>query len=174
MGPPLSDDIWTRRGISLVWDAEALARLCSPGQVVSLREFLQLHEAGWPEDRLALVNDKALVVAGLESCIDSMQPVEAGEWLQGVVYQALISFEREVSCGGTEAALVLWLADHRRLQYQTSDDAHCWHCSTEYKGEQIPLTRCLFDGEYRSLRPIHLTVEKAERNVGLFHPRISA
>src|SRR5580704_15826202 len=98
MGPPLLDDIWTRRGISLLWDAETLARLCTPSQVISLRQFLQLHAAGWPEDRLSLVSDKALVVGGLESCIDALPPSEAVEWLEHSVYQALISFEREVSC----------------------------------------------------------------------------
>ena len=49
MGPPLTDDIWMRRGISILWDAEALATVCTPGQVVSLRQFLLLQAAGWPE-----------------------------------------------------------------------------------------------------------------------------
>ena len=57
MGPPLSDDIWMRRGISLLWDAEALATVCTPKQVVSLRQFLLLHAAGWPDADLSLVND---------------------------------------------------------------------------------------------------------------------
>lgn len=175
MGPPLLDDIWTRRGISLLWDAETLARLCTPSQVISLRQFLQLHAAGWPEDRLAFVNEKALVVGGLESCIDALPPTEAMEWLEQSVYQTLISYEREVAHGGTEAALILWLADHRRLHYQTSDDIHYWHCSTEHKDQQIPLSLCLFDGAQNSLRAIHVVNDqKAERTVGLFHPRISA
>lgn len=38
-GPTLHDDIWTRRGISLLWDADALCRVCTPQQVVSLRRF---------------------------------------------------------------------------------------------------------------------------------------
>ena len=66
MGPILSDDIWMRRGISILWDAEALAAVCTPRQVVSLRQFLLLYAAGWPEADLSLVDDSRLVVAGLE------------------------------------------------------------------------------------------------------------
>ena len=82
MGPPLEDDIWTRRGISILWDAEMLSRLCQPKQVVSVRHFLQFHSAGWPEGDLPLVNDNVLVVAGLESCIDALPPEEAVDWLE--------------------------------------------------------------------------------------------
>ena len=61
MGPPLLGDIWTRRGISILWDAEMLAGLCKPSEVISLRQFLQLLSAGWPDDSLPLVRDQALV-----------------------------------------------------------------------------------------------------------------
>jgi hypothetical protein len=44
MGPPLLDDIWNRRGISLLWDADTLAGLCDPEEIISLRRFLRLHK----------------------------------------------------------------------------------------------------------------------------------
>ena len=175
MGPPLLDDIWTRRGISLLWDAETLAGLCTPSQVISLRQFLQLHAAGWPEDRLSLVNDKALIVAGLESSIDALPPDEAEKWLCEVVYKAMVSYQQTVADGANEAALVLWLADHKRLDYHTSDDTHYWHCGTEYKGQQIPLSRCLFNGGQCDLRRIHaIDGESRENWIGLYHPRIAS
>ena len=76
-GPTLHDDIWTRRGISLLWEAESLAQVCTPQEVVSLRRFLQLNSLGWPEDQLPLVDDRVLVVAGLESAIDALPPEQA-------------------------------------------------------------------------------------------------
>lgn len=172
MGPPLSDDIWMRRGISLLWDAEALAAVCTSGQVVSLRRFLLLHAAGWPDADLPLVNDVCLVVAGLESVIDALPPDEAVAWLERTVYPAIVSYQEEVAGGGTEAGLILWVADHKRLDYHTSDDTHYWHCGTEYKGQQIPLSRCLFNGAQDGLRRI-LAGKKSELGVGLYHPRIS-
>ncbi len=133
MAPPLEDDSWTRRGISLLWDADGLNRLCNASQVVSLRHFLRLHDAGWPEEGLQLVNDHTLVVAGLEACIDALPPDEAVAWLEGTVYPAIVSYQREVADGGSQAALVFWLVEHDRLQYRTSDDAYYWHCSGEFK-----------------------------------------
>ena len=102
MGPLLSDDIWMRRGISILWDAEALATVCTPSQVVSLRQFLLLYTAGWPEGELSLVNDARLVVAGLESAIDALSPDEAVNWLERTVYPAIISFQENVAGGGTD------------------------------------------------------------------------
>jgi hypothetical protein len=142
MGPPLTDDIWMRRGISLLWDAEALSAFCPARRVVSLRQFLGLHAAGWEGADPLMVNDeKCLVVAGIESALDALPPDEAATWLERTVYPALVSFQGCVAGGGTEASLVLWVADHKRLDYHTSDDTHYWHCGGEYRGHQLPLSR---------------------------------
>lgn len=177
MGTPLLDDIWTRRGVSLLWDADALAALCEPSQVLSLRRFLLLHRDDWSNVESLMVDNEAtvvtLVVGGLESAIDALPPEDACEWLEQVVYPAIVSYQREVAGGGAEAALVLWLADHRRLDYHTSDDTYHWHCGTEYKGQQIPLGRCLFNGAQRDVRRIQVAGDKkTDHWVGLFHPRV--
>lgn len=130
---------------------------------------MKLHKIGWPDDQLSLVNDHVIVVAGLESAIDALPPEEAVHWLEQVVYKAIISYQREVADGGNQAALVLWITENRRLAYQTSDDSYDWHCGTEYRGQTIPLSRCLFNGAEHDLRRI----EPSGRWIGLFHPRIS-
>lgn len=176
MKPPLTDDIWKRRGVSVLWDAEALATVCPPGRVVSLRQFLVLHAAGWPEAEYEplLVNDgKALVVAGLESALDALIPAEAEVWLCEVVYKAMTEYQREVARGSTEASLILWFADPKRIEYHTSDDTHYWHCGTEYKGQMIPLSRCLFNGAQDDRQRIQGTDPKSETGVGLYLQRIS-
>jgi len=168
------DDVWTRRGISVLWDAEALADLCGASDVISVRQLLQLKEAKWPDARVPLVRDQALVVAGLEGCLDALPPTEAADWLEQVIYPTIVSFQREVAGGGDQAALVLWLADRSRLDYRTGDDTYYWHCGGEYKGQQIPLSRCLFNGAQDGLRHIHVTRDRdPEHWVGLYHPRIS-
>lgn len=172
--PLINFDLWTRQGITVLWDGDQLNNLCEAKDVISLRRFLDLYKAGWPDDDLPLINDKALVVAGLESCIDALNPNDAVEWLSDVIYQAIISYQQEVADGGNQAALILWIAEQRRLQYQTSDDVWYWHCGTEYKDEKIPLSRCLFNGAYRDQRPLHITDGNKEFCVGIYHPRISA
>ncbi len=174
MGPMLSDDIWMRRGISLLWDAESLAAVCTPKQVVSLRQFLGLHTAGWQDaeyEPLMVNNGKTLVVAGLESAIDALPPDEAEVWLCEVVYKAMVAYQQAV--GSTEASLILWIADAKRLDHHTSDDTHYWHCGTEYKGRQIPLSRCLFNGAQSDRQIIRGGTKKPEAGVGLYLQRIS-
>ena len=173
-GPTLQNDIWTRRGISLLWDADSLAEVCTPRQVISLRRFLQLNSLGWPDAQLPLINDELLVVAGLESAIDALPPDHASDWLEQVVYKAIVSYQREVADGGGQAALVFWMTEYRRLTCQTSDDTYYWHCSTEYKGQQIPVGRCLFNGAQHDLQRLHRPDHKKNDHwIGLFHPRIS-
>ncbi|MGA7849568.1 MAG: hypothetical protein WCA13_10730, partial [Terriglobales bacterium] len=77
MNPDLHDNTWIRSGTSLLWDAETLNGMCSPESVRSLREFLRLHQAGWPDDALKLVNNRTLVVAGLEAAMDTLHPEDA-------------------------------------------------------------------------------------------------
>ena len=171
MQPPLvNDDLWTRRGNTLLWNAGELNKLCQPKQVISLRKFRQLNDAGWPEDNLPLVDDVALVVAGLEACIDALPPEEATVWLEEKIYPAIVSYQREVAGGGGQAALVFWLVEHNRLQYRTSDDSWFWHCAGEFKKQQIPLWRCLFTGAQEDLKEIH---DLKGKRLGLYHPRIS-
>jgi hypothetical protein len=175
MQPTLYDDMWTRRGVCLLWDADALAKICKPHQVASLRHLLTLQATGWPEDQLGLIDETTLVIAGLEVAIDALPPEESIVWLEKVVYQAIVSFQREVAYGGNEASLVFWISDSRRIEYKTSDDTFYWHCATEYKGHQIPLSRCLFNGGQGDARRIHtIDASKNEHWVGLFHPKVSS
>ena len=168
--PLVNDDLWNRRGITLLWDADELNKLCQPQQVVSLRRFRQLHAGGWQENDLPLVNDVVLVVAGVESCIDALPPEEATSWLEQRIYPAIVDYQREVADGGSQAALVFWIVEPDRLQFRTSEDAWHWHCGGEHKKQQIPLSHCLFNGAQHDLKEIHDT---EGNKLGLYHPRIS-
>jgi hypothetical protein len=65
MGSDLHDKTWMSSGISLLWDAEALNEICPPGLVRSLREFMCLRQAGWPEDALKLIGSSVESVGGV-------------------------------------------------------------------------------------------------------------
>jgi hypothetical protein len=171
----LYDDVWMRRGVSLLWDPDSLNKVCKPRQVASLRHLLKLQSLGWPEDELGLIDETTLVIAGLEVAIDALPPEAAIEWVETVVYQAIVSFQREVAFGGNEASLIFWISESRRIDYKTSDDTFYWHCATEFKGQQIPLSRCLFNGGQGDARRIHtLDNSKNEHWIGLFHPKVSS
>jgi hypothetical protein len=172
MGPPLSDDIWTRRGISLLWDADMLVGLCASDEIISLRRFLQLHKSGWPEADLHLIADTTIVVAGLEGCLDAMPPQETEEWLEQVVYRAMHSYQQNVAGGGSEAALVFWIVEPKRIRHEVGEGTHLWHCDGHYRGQTLTLSRCLFNGAQNDLRWI-VGPKGLEHPIGLYHPRIS-
>jgi hypothetical protein len=92
MSPDLLDKTWMSCGISLLWDAGALNEICAPESVRSLREFVRLHQADWPEDALKLINNRVLVVAGLEAAMDTLNPLQAVDWLEQNIYPAVRDF----------------------------------------------------------------------------------
>ncbi|MHB8523254.1 MAG: 5'-nucleotidase [Limisphaerales bacterium] len=174
MNPDLHDNSWMRGGTSLLWDADALKGICPAESVRSLRELLRLYQSGWPEGALKLINERTLVVAGLEAAMDTFAPEQAVEWLEKTVYPAILDFQEEVADGGREAALIFWLADSKRVFPKASENTYHWHCSGEHRQESIPIGRCIWNGAEGSVRRIiTLNKEKKEVHVGLFHPRIS-
>jgi len=170
----LRDRTWHSCGISLLWDAEALNELCPPESVRSLREFLRQHQAGWPEDTLNLINNRTLVIAGLEAAMDTFNPQDVVEWLEQTVYPAVRDFQDNVADGGGEAALIFWFADNRRIWHRAADNTSHWWCSGEHREHSVPIGRCIWNGAEPSVRSI-VTVdhEKKDRNIGLFLRRIS-
>ena len=87
----LLDNVWQRRGVSWVWDAEALSQVCVASEVWSLREFLRA-VGHWPED-LPSNNGDTMVVAGLEGCLDLLSPSDAEIWLSDKIKKAILSFQ---------------------------------------------------------------------------------
>lgn len=174
MNHDLLDDTWTRCGTSLLWNAQALNRVCLPEAVRSLREFLRLHQAGWPEETLKLIQNRTFVVAGLEAAMDTLHPVVAVEWLEKTVYPAVLDFQETVADGGGGAALLFWLADRTRVFHKASENTYHWHCTGEHRQDSIPLGRCIWNGAESDVRRIIATdAQKTAQHIGLFLQRIS-
>lgn len=174
MNPDLKDNSWMHGGTSLLWDADALTRICPAQSVRSLREFLRLYEDGWPEAALKLINGRTLVVAGLEAAMDTLPPERAVEWLEKTVYEAIYDFQQEIADGGSQAALILWLTDSKRIVFQLSDSSHHWRCSGTNRQESLPLGRCIWNGAEQGVRRIMVRgVDSEDTWAGLFLQRIS-
>jgi hypothetical protein len=106
--------------------------------------------------------------------MDTLHPDEAVEWLEHIVYPAILAFQENVADGGREAALILWLADCNRVFHRASENTYHWHCSGEYRKHSIPLGRCIWNGAESSARRIVSTnADKKDVFQGLFNSRIS-
>lgn len=170
----IQGDRWKRRGFSLLWDPRALTSVIAPTAVVSIREFFALRKA-WP-DALPGSKGDALVVAGLDGCLDALSEKDAVAWLERDLKVAVLSFQEHYE---GQAALILWLASGRtRIGMDLADEEYFWKVSAAKDGPRLPLGRCLWGGAEADVGRILVSEEKSpdfdgEAYVGLHHPRIS-
>ena len=174
MKPPIEIDNWKRQGHSILWDVASLASFCKPEQAVSLRQFVRFHAKGWEGIDDLLIRERALVIAGLEGSLDALEPAVAVTWMEQNIYPAVVSFQKTVAYGGSEAALIFWFSDQRRFEYRESEQAAYWECSKAHGKHQIPVGRCLWNGSEPNGQEIRVKVDgKSARHVGYFLQRIS-
>ena len=163
----LRDTVWQRRGVSWIWDAEALNQVALPGEAVSLRQFIR--SAGSWSDELPSNKGNTLVVAGLDAGLDLLSPAEAENWLGDSFKRALLSFQDHFQ---GSAALVFWMPEgHRRLKIQPASDAVVWRCAAPHNDEQLDFSRILWGkaAEY----PQEIFLGGSSKAAGLFHLRIT-
>ena len=108
----LHDDVWQRKGISVIWDNEMLAKLVKDNRAVSLREFFLYYEDDWPDDDMPFINNDLLLVAGLDAALDTLEAQSAEEWVTQEVYEKIYDFQ---SWAQGQYALVLWMTFMRRF-----------------------------------------------------------
>ncbi len=165
---------WRRRGFSLLWEPRVLAEFVAPTSVVSIRDFFSLRKA-WPVELQGAKGD-ALVVAGLDGCLDALSEQDAVSWLETDLKSAVLSFQEHYE---GQAALILWLASGRkRIGMDLADEEYFWKISAGRDTVRLPLGRCLWGGAEADVARILVSDEKSpdfdgEAWVGLHHPRIS-
>lgn len=170
----IQGDRWKRHGFSLLWEPRVLTTVIAPTAVVSIRDFFALRKS-WPDDLPGSAGD-ALVVAGLDGCLDSLSEQDAVTWLENDVKSAVLSFQEHYE---GQAALILWLASGRtRIGMDLADEEYFWRVNAAKDGPRLPLGRCLWGGAEADVGRILVSEEKnpdfdGDAYVGLHHPRIS-
>ena len=167
----MTTDVWTRRGISLLWDANALTEICKLPEVFTIRQLFSV--VGRWEENLPSNGGRTLVVAGLEGCMDMLAPDEAEEWLTSEVRGAMLSFQEEFTL---EAGLVLWLpTGSARMAVNPASEDFYWKCSPPYGGQTLDLGRILFSGAAGDAVQIwyNSASQGADSWIGINSPRVS-
>lgn len=168
------DGTWARRGLTLLWGPAQLLEVSTPSSVLSVRQFFAMARA-WPED-LPGNGGRALVIAGVEGCLDVLTPADSERWLEEELRPRVLSFQEEYE---SQSALVLWLPEGRqRVQMTRSTESYLWKCGPPSHGQTLPLGRVLWGGAESDVGRI---LDPNEKNtdfdgpawVGLHHPRIS-
>jgi hypothetical protein len=154
----------------LLWDPIALAQLARPQEVVTLRQFAAMANS-WPED-LPSNDGRAIVVVGVEGCLDAMIPDEAMEWVERDLRRHIFAFNDEYQ---DAAALVFWLPSGReRIRYALASNEYSWSGLAD---PRLPLGHALWAGARDDAHRILLGAADADPEgpgwVGMYHPRIS-
>lgn len=166
MNAALLDDVWKRRGISVLWDGDTLSQFNAASKIISLRRFFELYEAGWPEDEMPFINDSAVMVTGLDVMIDALTPEEVVDWVEQQVYTKIQSFQSSVD----NCALIFWMAEKSRWLENASENSYNWWLSDNYKQQNFPIGRCIWNGAQNGVKRIESSQGKW---LGLYHQRIS-
>lgn len=166
MNPNLLDDVWQRKGISVIWDNPVLAKLVKDNRAISLREFFSYFEDGWPDDKMLFINNELLLVAGLDAALDTLVAQHAEEWVTQEVYKRIYDFQNWAE---GQYALVFWMSKQERWRENLENNRYTWLCDGKDRGKEIELGSGIWNGAQISVRKI----ESENRWIGLFLDRIS-
>lgn len=170
----IRQDGWQRRGFSLLWNPVTLNRVTTPRQVLSMREFFALRKA-WPEE-LPSSTGNAVVVAGIEGCMDALSTSDASTWLEQDLKDLVLDFQDHYE---GQAALIMWLPSGRdRVRMIPATERYVWSRMASDSERTIELGRCLWGGaEADVARILDGADSESEWDgaawAGLHHPRIS-
>jgi len=129
----------------------------------------------WPEE-LPGAEGNALVVAGVEGCLDVLSEQDAITWMEQDLKATVLSFQEHYE---GQAALILWVPSGRtRIGMDLADEEYFWKTSPGRDTARLPLGRCLWGGAETDVARILVSGDKTpdldgEAYVGLHHPRIS-
>jgi hypothetical protein len=166
MNPILLDDVWQRKGISVIWDNPVLAKLVKDNRAISLREFFSYYENSWPDDDMPFINNDLLLVAGLDAALDTLEAQNAEEWVTQEVYKRIYDFQNWAE---GQYALVFWMSKQDRWKEHLENNRYTWLCDGKDRGKEIELGSGIWNGAQLSLQKI----ESDGRWIGLFLDRIS-
>jgi hypothetical protein len=176
MNPPLTDDVWKRQGISVLWDVSALASLGSLYSAISLREFFLWDADDWrgdsPHARFSS-GARRIVVAGLEAALDCLEPDEAEEWMANRLLPAINRCAETLFEGGTSGALIFWMVKHDRFRMKLARGEIVWSCDGGHRGREILFSHGFWNGAYRDVQRISPRREEPEPGLGFYLQRIS-
>lgn len=166
MNPVLLDDVWQRKGISVIWDNPVLAKLVKDNRAISLREFFSYYENSWSNNDMPFINNDLLLVAGLDAALDTLEAQNAEEWVTQEVYKRIYDFQNWAE---GQYALVFWMSKQDRWKEHLENNRYTWLCDGKDRGKEIELGSGIWNGAQLSLQKI----ESDGRWIGLFLDRIS-
>ena len=165
---------WPHRGFALLWCTETLEKICKPAEVVSLRQFFAMVD-DWPDGDLPSVGGDAIIVSGLEGCLDVLDAKDVERWIETDLRQAVLSFQCKYE---GEAGLIFWLPSGRtRISMRGASEEYYYRLRGT-GDDGLHIGRLLWSGAEADVERIMNTDDEnadydGKHWAGLHHPRIS-
>lgn len=164
---------WSRRGFALLWCPQTLAEIAKPAEVLSLRQFFAMVD-DWPED-LPSADGDAVIVSGMEGCIDVLDSEDAERWIETDLRQAILSFQDYYE---GQTGVIFWLPSGRNRISMRGASEEYYYRQQGSKDKELHIGRLLWSGAESEIERIMNTDDKnadpdGKHWAGLHHPRIS-
>ncbi|MCK5230315.1 MAG: hypothetical protein KAR13_08620 [Desulfobulbaceae bacterium] len=163
----LSSTVWQRKGSSIVFDGKSLGPFIAGNAVVSLRQAL-----GWMNSIPSAppLQGRTILIAGLETIIETLPPQDAEEFLSRRIRPLLIDLQNR----WTDCGVVFGFSSHEKAFEETSLEEEVLFRRRDRK--TVRLSKGLWDGS-SSLNMKSIVREwddrKKEVRVGYYVARIS-
>jgi hypothetical protein len=141
--------VWFKRGCSIIWDNRCLTRLVKDNsEITPISTALRMSKANsWP-DKLPASNGRAMVVVGLDGCLESLEDDQREKWLREHVKPLVLSFYRKFQ---NEASLIFFFERGTASFIDHIDEAFVWQ-PTNKQGKPLPLVKFLYGGRFEEIK----------------------
>lgn len=133
----ITNSVWQRKGSSVVFDQKSLAPFIVSGAVISLRDALS-----WSQNLPTNppIPGHTVLVSGLETVIETMEPQEAEDFLTRTIRPLLIHLQSH----WTDCGIVFGFSAHRKTFEETSMEEEVLFRRRDRK--PVRLSEGLWDG----------------------------
>jgi len=133
----ITNTVWQRKGSCVIFDQKSLGPFISDGAVISLRQALSWSK-GFPA--VPPVPGRTILISGLETIIETMEPQEAENFLTQRIRPLLI----EVQNHWTDCGVVFGFTSHPKTFEETTLEEEVLFRRRDRK--QVRLSEGLWDG----------------------------
>ncbi len=133
----ITNTVWQRKGSCVIFDQKSLGPFIAGSAVISLRQALY-----WAKELPAVppVPNRTIVISGLETVIETMEPQKAEDFLCGRIRPLLIYIQNH----WTDCGVVFGFTSHSNTFVETSLEEEVLFRRRDRK--QVRLSEGLWDG----------------------------
>ncbi len=158
-------DVWFKRGCSIIWDNRCLTRLVKDNtEITPISSALRMSKVNnWP-DKLPAAKGRAMVVVGLDGCLESLEEDQREKWLREHIKPLVLSFYRKFENHGS---LIFFFERGTASFIDHNDAAFMWR-PTNSQGEPLPLVKFLYGGRVDEIKRLVSEHDPVKKPWGLY------